>query len=570
MKYSAYLNKEIAVFINRKGRVLAVSIGEYDRVMLPEFEARKDAAKLSGVRCIHTHPGGNGHLSAVDFSSLLTLKLDAMVAVGFSRGDTGAFKINNIYVGFLKRDKDGIFHDCDMIGPYTPSSIEKLDYLSIVNEIDRQAGKVLHQAAEVAERAILVGFERTGSKGEEDSLLELKELAKTSGANVVGEFLQRRQKPDPAYYIGRGKAGELSLARQSLNADLIIFDDELTGAHIKNLEDIIGARVIDRTTLILDIFAKRARSAEGKLQVELAQLKYMLPRLTGRGVALSRLGGGIGTRGPGETKLETDRRHINRRIKFIEKTLAESGKRRHELRLARKKNKIPIASLAGYTNAGKSSLLNILCGADVLSEDKLFATLDPTIRKINDVKGYGREALLVDTVGFIRKLPHDLVEAFKSTLEETIYADLIIHVADISNPFYEDHIKVVDSLLEEIGAGTIPRFLVYNKVDLVPESVKAEMHKHKDPRLEGVFFTSTITEEDLEELREAIFNQLSKGETEMDLIIPFSDGAALSHLHDNAKVLSAEYGEEGVYVKAVVNQETASRYSKYERVRTNE
>ena len=298
---------------------------------------------------------------------------------------------------------------------------------------------------ETAERAMLI------STDSEDSLDELAALAETAGALVVSRVLQKRQRPDPGTFIGSGKAEELALNCQALEVDLAILDDELTGAQQRNLENALGVRVIDRTALILDIFAGRAQSAEGKLQVELAQMKYRLPRLVGLGQSLSRLGGGIGTRGPGETRLEVDRRRVRRRIDDLENQLADLKRQRDMRRARREKQDKTVVALVGYTNAGKSTLLNALSGADVLVEDKLFATLDPVMRMV--ALPENRECLLVDTVGFIRKLPHQLVEAFHSTLEEALCADLIVVVSDVSSPFYRQQRETVFSVLDQLGAG---------------------------------------------------------------------------------------------------------------------
>ena len=296
---------------------------------------------------------------------------------------------------------------------------------------------------EKIERAILVGIISTVK--DEESMEELKELTLTAGVEVIGVVTQKRDTIHKAHYIGKGKLEELKFFVENQEADLIIVNDELTGTQIKNMEDFLNVKVIDRTNLILDIFAKRARSKEGMLQVELAQLKYRLPRLVGMGGQLSRLGGGIGTRGPGETKLEADRRHIQNRIKAIEKKLEEIKRHRDLQRSRRKKNQVPVVAIVGYTNAGKSTLLNALTKAEVYVEDKLFATLDPTARRL--ILPSGREVILIDTVGFIRKLPHDLVEAFKSTLEEVKYADLLLHVIDVTSPDMEEKIKVVERVL---------------------------------------------------------------------------------------------------------------------------
>ena len=309
-----------------------------------------------------------------------------------------------------------------------------------------------------------MGLENSGPY---DTLAELGELARTAGANVVGRFTQKKAGADNVTYIGSGKAEELSLKGSELEADLFIFDDELTAVQSRNLEEILGARVIDRTALILDIFAQRATSREGKLQVELAQQKYRLPRLLGQGTVLSRLGGGIGTRGPGEKKLEIDRRRIKRRIFELSEELGEIEKQRSLRRARREKNSTPVVALVGYTNAGKSTLLNALTDASVLAEDMLFATLDPVVRQAELPNG--TEVLISDTVGFINKLPHDLVEAFRSTLEEAANADIILHVVDRSSPYYESQMAVVEDVLSKLGALDIPRINVYNKCDLTGE-----------------------------------------------------------------------------------------------------
>ncbi|MBR5808634.1 MAG: GTPase HflX, partial [Clostridia bacterium] len=319
------------------------------------------------------------------------------------------------------------------------------------------------------ERVLLAGV-HTGKRDvlsdtTEESMDELEELVKTAGGEVLCRVIQNKSDLEAGTYMGEGKLLEIKEAVDSMEIDVVVFDDELSPIQLRNITDFLGVRVIDRTILILDIFAMRAKSGEGKLQVELAQLKYRLPRLRGLGAQMSRTGGGIGTRGPGETKLESDRRHISRRISALEEEIRELSKHRELLRSRRKKDGTITACLVGYTNAGKSSLLNKLTDAGVLAENKLFATLDTTSRGL--VLEDNRKIILIDTVGFIRKLPHHLVEAFKSTLEETVTADFLIHVVDISNPQYENHITVVNSVLSDIGASGKPEILVYNKTDLL-------------------------------------------------------------------------------------------------------
>ncbi|MEQ2130011.1 GTPase HflX [Caldanaerobacter subterraneus KAk] len=396
------------------------------------------------------------------------------------------------------------------------------------------------------ERAILVAI--ISSPEDEETLNELKELAVTAGAEVIGILTQKKKGINKAHYIGKGKLEELKMFVENQRADLVIVNDELTGTQIKNLEDALGVKIVDRTNLILDIFAKRARSKEGMLQVELAQLKYRLPRLVGLGGQLSRLGGGIGTRGPGETKLEVDRRHIRNRIKAIEEKLEELEKHRNLQRQRRKKNQIPVVAIVGYTNAGKSTLLNALTGADAYVEDKLFATLDPTARKL--VLPSGREAILTDTVGFIRKLPHDLVEAFKSTLEEVKYADLLLHVIDVTSPDMEEKIKVVEKVLSDLGAIETPRINVYNKIDLL-EIVPSGNNRD--------IYISAKNKIGLDRLLEAIEKELFKETEVVSFLFPYEKTREYNYLKERGKVIEEDFDEKGISVKAEVTCEIKER-----------
>ncbi|WP_031314039.1 GTPase HflX [Caldanaerobacter subterraneus] len=396
------------------------------------------------------------------------------------------------------------------------------------------------------ERAILVAI--ISSPEDEETLNELKELAVTAGAEVIGILTQKKKGINKAHYIGKGKLEELKMFVENQQADLVIVNDELTGTQIKNLEDALGVKIVDRTNLILDIFAKRARSKEGMLQVELAQLKYRLPRLVGLGGQLSRLGGGIGTRGPGETKLEVDRRHIRNRIKAIEEKLEELEKHRNLQRQRRKKNQIPVVAIVGYTNAGKSTLLNALTGADAYVEDKLFATLDPTARKL--VLPSGREAILTDTVGFIRKLPHDLVEAFKSTLEEVKYADLLLHVIDVTSPDMEEKIKVVEKVLSDLGAIETPRINVYNKIDLL-EIVPSGNNRD--------IYISAKNKIGLDRLLEAIEKELFKETEVVSFLFPYEKTREYNYLKERGKVIEEDFDEKGISVKAEVTCEIKER-----------
>ncbi len=412
------------------------------------------------------------------------------------------------------------------------------------------------------ERAVLAGV-HTGSGDPlkdttEESIAELSRLAETAGAETVGVLIQNRPSPENATYLGEGKVEELLNACQTLDATLVIFDSELSPIQLKNLEKILGLRVIDRSMLILDIFARHAHSSEGKIQVELAQLRYMLPRLIGIGTQLSRLGAGIGTRGPGETRLETDRRHIRRRIHHLQEALSEVRKHRELLRAGRKNDKSVTVALAGYTNAGKSTLLNILTGAEVYAEDKLFATLDPTVRgfSLED----GRNILMIDTVGFIRKLPHHLIEASKSTLEEISLADVIDHVADGSSPEYLQHIQVVSGILAELGAGDKPVVLAFNKADALPEGSELPASL---PGAEKIVSISAKTGYGLPELIDAIADVAPGKKQAFTLKIPFAQGALLSELHENHPILKEDYEPDGTLVEVLLDAKDYNRFKPY-------
>ena len=388
----------------------------------------------------------------------------------------------------------------------------------------------------------------------EESLSELAELAKTAGAEVQAKVTQKREKPDAATYIGRGRLEEIKDFCRDNETDLLIFDTELTPSQQRNIEDITGIRVIDRTELILDIFAARARSGEGKLQVELAQLKYSLPRLGGKGTSLSRLGGGIGTRGPGETKLETDRRHIRRRIKSLEDDLEALSKRRRIARARREKDGTQTVAIVGYTNAGKSTLMNTLTQAGVLAEDKLFATLDPTARALT-LPG-GRRVMLIDTVGFIRRLPHGLVEAFKSTLEEAATATLILNVCDASSPECAEHLDVTNRLLDELGCSGKPIIAVFNKCDVAPDIgwLSAGLRSVKISALNG---------EGLDLLLEEIVKALPPTRKKVSLLLPYSMGSEAALLRSDGAVEKEEYREDGLFMTVTADINLLDKYKDY-------
>lgn len=400
----------------------------------------------------------------------------------------------------------------------------------------------------VPERAVLVGV---GRGIEEADLDELAALADSAGADPVARVLQTRQDPNPATFVGKGKLEEVHRALHGAGAEAVILDDELTPGQLRNLEERLKVKVIDRTALILDIFALHARSREGKAQVELAQLNYLLPRLRGWGEAMSRLGGGIGTRGPGETKLEVDRQHIRRRISKLRKDLKDLARTRDVKRSSRERSGIPQIAIAGYTNAGKSTLMNALTHSDVLVANQLFATLDPTVRRIELPSG--RAATLSDTVGFVSKLPHELVEAFRSTLEEVSRATLILHVADASSPDLPKQIEAVRTVLHEIGAARIGEVLALNKVDrLAPHEVARALARVDGPAVA----VSALTGQGLDELMDRVESALPRFPVQVALLVPYGREDVTALLHRDAEVISADAREDGTLVRARVGERT--------------
>ncbi len=437
-------NREIAVFISSGGMVEHISVGDFNTT---DIQAREIGKKS---KCVHTHPSGSGYPSPVDIDSLGALELLVMASVGVKNANPV-----DLHCAYIGADGKPIVE-----GPY--------DNTEQTAQVIREASDVpstVHVVKEhEKERVIAAGVTTKDGRAMLD---ELSELIVSAGGECVLKEEQLRDSYDSAYYMGKGKIEELRYLSSVYDADTIVFDDSLSPSQIRNIEEIIDIKVIDRSNLILDIFAQRAHSMEGKIQVELAQLTYLLPRLFGRGLALSRLGGGIGTRGPGETKLETDRRHIQRRITYLKKQIGGITERRDLLRENRKRRNLFIVALAGYTNAGKSTLANKLTDSSIMAEDMLFATLDPSARKLTLPDGV--EVILVDTVGFVSKLPHELIESFKSTLEEVTGADLIIHVMDGSSSSMESQKDTVYKILNELGAGKIPVIEAVNKMDLVED-----------------------------------------------------------------------------------------------------
>ncbi|MDR0325546.1 MAG: GTPase HflX [Oscillospiraceae bacterium] len=544
--FTGATGREAMAYIDRSGRVAAVAVGEQDRATLPALRKRRSESRLSGLRCIHTHPGGDPSLSTVDIQALKSLRLDAMAAVGVVEGKPSA-----IQIGILgKAAADG---DFSVIG-FGPYDIHAVPDRALWAEIRSADARIRPDVSKKAEaeiaRAILVGID--GKQEDHDPLKELSQLADTAGFITVGSVTQPRSKPDNGYYLGYGKLQDLVLTIQALRADVVIFDDELSPAQIRNIQKELGkTEIMDRTSLILDIFSNRASTHEGRLQVELAQTKYLLPRMTGYWTHMSRMGGGGSggggaRRGEGETQLEVDRRLLRKRLHELEKEIDKVKSRRGVQRMARERSHIPVAAFVGYTNAGKSTLMNCLSGSDVLAEDKLFATLDPISRRVNLGSG---EVLLVDTVGFINKLPHDLVDAFRATLEETRTADLLLHVVDASSGNRALQMEVVREVLDQLGAGNKPVLTVYNKCDILSDTILEK---------DGVA-VSALTGMGIDALKKAVARELSAMRTELSVLLPLDSGAIVSRLYASGHVSSCVYTESGIQISAAVSLEDASR-----------
>ena len=405
-----------------------------------------------------------------------------------------------------------------------------------------------YENEQIEEKVILVGISEQDGDDAEDSLAELAELVKTAGAVVVGTLIQKRETIHPGTYVGTGKVDEIAQLLAATGATGIVCDDELSPAQMKNLESILATKVMDRTLIILDIFAARATTIEGKIQVELAQLKYRLSRLSGLGKSMSRLGGGIGTRGPGEKKLEIDRRLINDRIAQLNRELKEVVKHRDITRAKREKNDVPVVAIVGYTNAGKSTLLNHLTDAEVLEEDKLFATLDPTTRML-ELDGH-QQVLLTDTVGFIRKLPHHLIEAFKSTLEEAKYADYIFHVVDASNPQMDKQMHIVYETLDRLGVKNKKIVTLFNKLDQ-----RTEEEPLQDFRADHILMISAARNEGLDKIKDLLQEMLREDKVYVERVVPYAQAGIIQLVREKGELVSEEYVPEGIAIKAYVPME---------------
>ncbi len=460
---SRELNRQIGILLQRSGKVEAVIVGDFRGIMIPSLSHIRSQGRLKGLRLVHTHLAGED-ISDEDLMDLLFLRLDMLSVL---KVDDSGFPEKLYSVHLLPDSRDG--KNWAFLPPVHPANQEDSfeEFIrALEGEFVRKAGSEKVDSAE--DRAILVSVSSQSQIRAMESMNELVELAKSDDVAVLDTVLQRKRKVNPRLILGKGKLADIMIRALQLGANLLIFDHELNPSQIRSITKHTELRVIDRTQLILDIFAHRALSREGKLQIEMAQLKYMLPRLSSRDDALSRLTGGIGARGPGETKLEIDKRRINDRLAKLKKELKKVSKERYRRRSRRRKKDLPVLSLVGYTNAGKSTLLNTLTQSNIVAEDKLFATLDPTSRRLRFPMDM--EVVITDTVGFIRNLPADLLQAFKATLEELEEADLLVHVIDLSNPCYRDQMKVVDDLLRELDLGQIPCLKVFNKADMLGDN----------------------------------------------------------------------------------------------------
>jgi GTP-binding protein HflX len=460
-RMSREIRRQIGILVNRRSKVVFVIVGDHKKIVIPNTdEYRAAPGRLKGLRCIHTHLD-HAALTADDLTDLALLRLDLM-AVLLSSPDGLPQKVHLAHI----MPKNSNQTPYQILPPLNPANLD-IDCLALIQALEDELARtgITYQTNPDSERALLVSVSSETKRQSEESMAELRELALSGGIDVIGSVIQQKSKADSRLLIGPGKLQDLAMFALQDAATMIIFDQELNPSQIKSITDQIEFKVIDRTQLILDIFAQRAQTREGKLQVELAQLKYMLPRLVVKNTAMSRLTGGIGGRGPGETKLEINRRRARDRITRLEKALLAVRQQRNQQKAKRRKNELPVISIIGYTNAGKSTLLNTLTKSNVVTESRLFATLDPSSRRLRFPRDF--EVIITDTVGFIRDLPKDLMAAFRATLEELESADLLLHIIDISNPRFEEQIKSVEKILADLKLHKTPTVRVLNKIDLV-------------------------------------------------------------------------------------------------------
>lgn len=511
---STDINQSVSVYINRRGQVIRVGVGDPRDTQIPPLELpRYGAKRLSGIRCLTTvlksEPPKQASLTAMVLQRLDVLITLTLTGSGFQKRGGGATGyVESAYLAHLAPESDpnrdeGLYWTISP--PLSLDILTQQDFLNLVEGLEAEFEReyIAQQVDSSHQRVVVVGLMTADVSPQEfqDRLAEVTRLVDTAGGEVLEVIKQRRSRPHPQTVIGAGKVEEIAIAVQTLGASLVTFDQDLTPAQVRNLEQQIGVRVIDRTELILDIFAQRARTRAGKLQVELAQLEYLLPRLVGRGEAMSRLGGGIGTRGPGETKLETERRRIQKRVSRLQQEVNQLQSHRSRMRQQRQKQEVPTVAVVGYTNAGKSTLLNNLTNADIYAEDQLFATLDPTTRRLSiSENGNSQTVLLTDTVGFIKELPPSLIDAFRATLEEVSEADALLHIVDLSHQAWKSQIQAVSKILSEMPLVPPESLLVFNKIDQVDSDTLAEA-KANYP---NAVFISAQKRLGLETLREKI------------------------------------------------------------------
>ena len=473
---SREIRRQIGILINRRSKIVVVIIGDHKKIVIPNTrEYRSAPGRLKGLRCIHTHLNHEA-LSADDLTDLALLRLD-MMAVILSDPEGLPQKVHLAHI--MPKNKDQ--KPYQILPPLNPGNLD-IDCLALIQALEDElarAGSSTHQAGGDAERALLVSVSSESRNQAEEYMAELRELALSGGIEIIGTVMQQKSKTDSRLLIGPGKLQDLAILALQEAATIIIFDQELNPSQIRSITNLVDIKIIDRTQLILDIFAQRAQTREGKLQVELAQLKYLLPRLVVKNTAMSRLTGGIGGRGPGETKLEINRRRARERIARLEKSLMSVRQQRSQQKAQRRKKALPVISIIGYTNAGKSTLLNTLTQSKVVAESRLFATLDPSSRRLRFPRDF--EVIITDTVGFIRDLPKDLMAAFRATLEELESADLLLHVIDISNPRFEDQIESVEKILTDLNLHKTATMRVLNKADLVDPQTSVQLER----RLKG-------------------------------------------------------------------------------------
>lgn len=554
------IQREILIATNEKNRVQWVNIGDASTVAIGDKDMLYHEKFLNKYRVIHTHPNGNPNLSEEDFSAAKNQGLQCIITIGVAEDTPVSFGIGVpiIEEGAMEYAQ-GLFKSLKELNAFP------LEYYILqANRFIKNDPNTVFDLEDTEERALLLGIDLPGNEGVslDDSMEELAQLVKTAKGKVMARVTQSRSKIDSTFYVGKGKIQELAKVIQNNDINLIVANDELNSKQIANIEAATGTKTIDRTTVILDIFARQSKTREGKLQVELAQQKYRMSHLKGMGIVMSRLGGGIGTRGPGEKKLEIDRRLIRKQIDDLEARNERINKSNTLNALQRQKNQIQTVSLIGYTNSGKSTLFNVLTQSGAVTKDGLFVTLDSTLRKVEPEQG---DYLISDTVGFIEKLPHDLIKAFKTTLKEVETGDLLLHVVDVSNHNYQAQIDVVNQVLSDIGAGQKKVILVYNKIDKLPKEERESLIQKNQSRGDDLsLYISAKEGLEIAALSETIQKVLQGDKRKIKLLIPYDDNKAIAALHEKKVVLDIDYQSEGNLVTIEITDEFPMHlFSKY-------